>query len=59
MFANKKKKYVVLPLKVFRGVLKLVSWFKLEIENLRSYLIFVADAADIVRGEFSCHVEKF
>ena len=23
------------------------------------YLIFVADAADIVRGEFSCHVEKF
>ena len=24
-----------------------------------SYLIFVADTADIVRGEFSCHVEKF
>ena len=23
-----------------------------------TYLIFVADAADIVRGEFSCHVEK-
>ena len=23
------------------------------------YLIFVADAADIVRGEFSFHVEKF
>ena len=23
------------------------------------YLIFVADAADIVRGEFLCHVEKF
>ena len=23
-----------------------------------AYLIFVADAADIVRGEFSCHVEK-
>ena len=26
--------------------------------TLRSYLIFVADAADIVRGEFSCQVEK-
>ena len=24
-----------------------------------AYLIFVADAADIVRGEFLCHVEKF
>ena len=23
-----------------------------------TYLIFVADTADIVRGEFSCHVEK-
>ena len=26
---------------------------------LIAYLIFVADTADIVRGEFSCHVEKF
>ena len=27
--------------------------------SLQPYLIFVADAADILRGEFSGHVEKF
>ena len=27
--------------------------------QMQPYLIFVADAADIVRGEILCHVEKF
>ena len=26
---------------------------------IKSYLIFIADAADIVRGDKFCHIEKF
>ena len=53
-------------------VLKFVCWYIISFDHLcikvfdiqcsgrkDPYLIFVADAADIVRGEFYCHVEKF
>ena len=30
-----------------------------KVNNGDAYLISVADAADVFRGEFFCHVEKF